>query len=193
MKKVVFDIETKNFFHDVGSNDPAALDISIVCVYDYESDSYSSYLENELPRLWPLLERTDILIGYNSDHFDIPLLNKYYSGDLGHIKSLDILSEIKKFIGRRVSLNSVAEATLGKKKSGDGMEAVRWWKKGDIESLRKYCVDDVKLTKEIYDYAIAHKSLKYKDRDTGRIVSLDLDTSKWEKKEDSAMTFSLPF
>ena len=50
------------------------VDIAIACIHDSETDTYSSYLESELPKLWPILERTDMLIGYNSNHFDIPLL-----------------------------------------------------------------------------------------------------------------------
>jgi hypothetical protein len=73
MRKVVFDIETKNIFQDVGSNNPADLSISVVGVYDSETDLFSSYLEEELPRLWPILETAEILIGFNSEHFDIPL------------------------------------------------------------------------------------------------------------------------
>ena len=43
MRKIVFDIETTNFFTDTGSSDPASLDMSVVCIYDYETDKYSSY------------------------------------------------------------------------------------------------------------------------------------------------------
>ena len=118
MRKVVFDIETRNVFSDVGKNDPSLLDIAIVAVYDSETDSYTTYLEEELNKLWPILERTDILIGFNSDHFDVPLLNKYYPGDLLKIKSVDILKEIQRSYGRRMKLDAIAEGTLGIKKSG---------------------------------------------------------------------------
>ena len=191
MKKIVFDTETRNFFHDVGSNDPAALDLSIICLYDYETGTYHSFLQEELPNLWPLLERTEMLIGFNSDHFDIPLLNKYYSGNLEKIKSLDILKEIRKVSGRRMSLNQVAEATIGIKKLGKGVQAVHWWNKGDIENLRNYCLEDVKITKEIYDYARAHNLLKYQEG--GVVKEVRLDASKWEEESDSGLTFSLPF
>ena len=87
MRKIVFDIETKNFFQDVGKNDPALLDIALVAIHDSLTDSYSSYLEEELPKLWPIIERADMLIGFNSDHFDIPLLNKHYPGDLTKIRN----------------------------------------------------------------------------------------------------------
>ncbi len=187
---IVFDIETKNVFSN-GNSDPVSLDISIVGLYNYAADKYDSFLEEELPKLWPVIERADILIGFNSDHFDIPLLNKYYSGDLTRIKSLDLLAEIKKSLGRRVSLDQVAEGTLGRGKSGSGLQAIEWWKKGDIDNLRRYCLDDVKITKEIYDYARENQKIKFKE--AGQIFEVKLDTSGWEEKHDKAMTFSLPF
>ncbi|MCW9054618.1 MAG: ribonuclease H-like domain-containing protein [Candidatus Pacebacteria bacterium] len=193
MRKVVFDIETKNTFEDVGKADPALLDISMVCVYDYETNAYHSYLQEELPQLWPLLEQTDMLIGYNSDHFDIPLLNKYYHGDLTRIKSLDLLKEIKNSLGRRLRLDSVAEATLGVKKSGHGLDAIRWWQQGEIDKIRQYCLDDVKITKEVYDYAMKNGKLRYMDFSEKKNIALD--TSDWERDEDkgATMTHSLPF
>jgi len=191
MRKVVFDIETKNFFQDVGKNDPSLLDIALVAIYDSETESFSSYLENELTKLWPILERADIIIGFNSDHFDIPLLNKYYPGDLTKIKSLDILREIKNAYGRRMRLDQIAEGTLGKHKSGGGRDAIDWWKSGDVEKVRSYCIDDVRLTKELYDYAIANNKLIFKEG--GKLNEIKLDTSDWEKPSGNKLTFSLPF
>jgi len=191
LNKIVFDLETKNIFQEVGSHDPTALDMSIVCIYESATDTYMSFLEEELHKLWPIIERADMLIGYNSDHFDIPLLNKYYHGDLSKIKSLDLLKEIRESLGRRVSLDQVAEGTLGQKKSGHGLQAIQWWKQGDIESIRKYCLDDVRLTKEIYDYAIANRILKFKE--AGKVFDIPLNTKHWDQKEEVAMTFSLPF
>ena len=191
MRKVVFDIETKNFFHEVGKNDPTLLDIAIVAIHDSETDSYSTYFADELNKLWPILERTDILIGFNSDHFDIPLLNKYYPGDLSKIKSLDILKEIKESYGRRMKLDQIAEGTLGKNKSGHGLEATIWWKKGEVDKIRQYCIDDVRLTKEIYDYAIEHNKLIFKEG--SKLNEIPLDTSNWEEPNDNKLTFTLPF
>ncbi len=191
MRKIVFDTETKNFFPDVGKHDPALLDIALVAIYDSETDSYSSYLEEEFNRLWPLLEHADMLIGFTSDHFDIPLLNKYYPGDLTKIKSLDILTEIKKSYGRRMRLEQLAEGTLSKHKSGGGADATDWWKSGEVEKVRAYCIDDVKLTKELYDYALANNKLIFKEG--GVLNEIKLDTSDWEKPNNNKLTFSLPF
>ena len=49
-----------------------------------------------------------------------------------------ILKEIKNSFGRRMKLDQIAEATLGTKKSGHGLEAVEWWKKGEKEKVKKY-------------------------------------------------------
>lgn len=191
MRKIVFDIETSNLFQDVASNDPAALDMSVCCIYDYETDKYLSFTKETLNDLWPIFEKADILIGFNSDHFDIPILNKYYSGDLTKIKSLDLLKEVKKSLGRRIKLDTLAEATLGKNKSGHGLEAIVWWRNGEKQKVIDYCIDDVKITKEIYEYALKNKLLKYKDGKD--IKDIKLDTEHWDKKEDSSMTFTLPF
>lgn len=191
MRKVTFDIETSNMFSDVGSNDPSKLALSVVCIHDSLTDSYSSYMEEDLKKLWPILEKTDMLVGYNSDHFDIPLLNKYYPGDLSKIKSLDLLKEIRASLGRRIKLDDVAEATLGKNKTGHGLEAIVWWRNGEKDKVVKYCLEDVKITKELYEYARKHGHVKYKE---GTIVkNITLDTSGWEKTAQAAMTHTLPF
>ncbi len=191
MRKIVFDLETKNLFMDVGKNDPTLLDMSMVGVWDSETNKYTAYMEDELSKLWPVLEKADVLIGYNSDHFDIPLLNKYYPGDLSKIKSVDILKEIKNSIGRRLKLDHIAEGTLGINKSGHGLQAITWWKQGEIEKIKAYCLDDVKITKKIYDYAMKNAKLYYKDG--GKKIAIPLDTSKWEIIEENSMTHTLPF
>lgn len=194
MRKITFDIETKNLFSDVGSNDPTALDISVVCIHDSLNDTYSSFLEKDFPKLWPILEQADMLITFNGDHFDIPLLNKYYTGDLTKIKSLDLLVEVRNSLGRRIKLDTLAEATLGKNKAGHGLEAITWWQNGEIDKIIKYCIEDVRITKELYDYAMKNKKLLYKDLGAqGQIKEIKLNPTNWEQKIDSAMTFTLPF
>ncbi|PIQ66746.1 MAG: hypothetical protein CO184_00195 [Candidatus Zambryskibacteria bacterium CG_4_9_14_3_um_filter_40_16] len=191
MRKIVFDIETSNIFSEVGSNDPAMLDISVVCIHDSLTDKYSSYLQENLNSLWPILERADMLIGFNSDHFDIPLLNKYYPGDLNKIKSLDILKEIKNSFGRRMKLEQIAQGTLGTGKSADGLEGTRWWKNGEYQKVIDYCLDDVRITKQIYEYALKNNTLLFKEG--GEIITIPLDTSGWEVEGGSAITHTLPF
>lgn len=191
MRYIIFDLETQNIFQEVGSSDPAALDISVGSFYDSETDKYLTLSVDEISKAWPLLEQADALVGYNSNHFDIPLLNKYYPGDLTQIKSIDILESIRASLGRRLRLDSIAEATIGAKKSANGLQAVRWWKEGKIDEIKKYCEQDVKVTKKVFDYAMQNGHVKFKDGSRKREIPLDIST--WKIKDDTAMTHSLLF
>lgn len=191
MRIITFDIETKNIFQDVGSNNPADLDISVVCIHDSLDNSFQSFLETDFGKLWPIVEQADAFVTWNGDHFDIPLLNKYYPGDLTKIKNIDLMREVQKVLGRRLKLDTVGEATLGRNKSGHGLDAIEWWRNGEIDKIIKYCIEDVRLTRDLYDYAMANGHLKYKE--LGTIKEVKLDTSSWMQKEEHAMTFTLPF
>ncbi len=192
MRYIVFDLETQNLFDDVARRDPTLLSISVASAYDSETDTYHTVAHDELSSLWPLFEKADALVGYNSNYFDIPLLNKYYPGDLTKIPSIDLLESIRLSFGKRVRLDAVAEATLGKKKSGNGLQAVAWWKEGKIDLIKKYCEMDVQVTKELFEYAKKHGHVKF--REGLRVKDIALDTSSWEiKKETGAMTHALPF
>lgn len=191
MNYVVFDLETQNIFQDVNSNDPTDLDISVATFYESDTDKYTTVTIDNLESVWPILERADALVGYNSNHFDIPLLNKYYPGDLTQIKSIDLLEYIKESLGRRLRLDSVASATVGAKKSADGLAAVRWWREGKVKEIMKYCEQDVKVTKKVFDYAMEHGHVKFKDGH--RKKEIPLDTSSWSEMEEVSMTHSLLF
>ena len=191
MRYVVFDIETANTFPGLSRSDMELMELALVGVYDSETDSYSSYVKEELPELWAILERTDLLIGFNSDNFDIPILNRYYPGDLTQIRSLDLMVEVQEVLGRRLRLSSLAQATLGRGKSGDGLKSVEWWQQGLVDKVREYCIEDVRLTKELFDYALEHGVLKFKDLKD--IRDIKLDTRDWlkESEDGTSMTHAL--
>lgn len=184
MKKVIFDIETKNIFSDVNSNNPADLDISVLCLWDSETNEYHSFLEEDFDKMWPFFKNTETLVTFNGNHFDIPLLQKYCPFDLSEKKSLDLLEEVRLSLGKRIGLDSIAQATLGTQKSANGLQAVAWWNEGKINEIIKYCIDDVKVTKQVYDYALEKQELNYFDRITGEKKDIKLNTSAWEKSDD---------
>jgi len=186
MNYIVFDIETKNTFSEVMSTNPVDLDISIVSLYEKKTDKYKSFTEEEFPKMWPILEGSDSLVGYNSEHFDIPLLNKYYHGDLNNLKSIDLMAYIKNSFGKRPKLDNVAAGTLGRKKIANGLEAVEWWKQGKIEKIKKYCEEDVAITKDIFEYILKNQSVKIKDRMSDKIFEVRIDTTNWLDVDDGA-------
>lgn len=157
MAEVILDIETigdiKNF---------SELEVTVVSVYSFETGSYASFEEQELSELWPIFERASRLIGYNSEHFDLPILNKYYAGNLLQFPHLDMLKVIKESVGRRIKLDDVAQATLQSGKSGDGLQAMKWWQNGEKQKVKDYCEQDVRVTRELYEYGRKNKMLYYK-------------------------------
>ena len=166
--EIVFDIETQNTFSDV-NNDFSKLKISCVSIYRFSDNTYESFEEHELGKLWPILEKSDRLIGYNIEHFDLPVMNNYYPGNLLQFPYLDIMKEVKSSLGIRLKLNDIAMATLDIKKSAEGLQAIRWWKEGKIDEIKKYCEQDVLVTKELYDFGKQNKQLFYKTL-TGEVL-----------------------
>jgi len=186
---IVLDIETQNTFRDVGAYDPTLLSVSLVGIYDYRTDKYESFLEDELEKLWARLERASFIIGFNSTHFDIPVLNRYYTGDLGKLPSFDILIPIKEALGRGVRLEELAQGTLKYGKTGSGLDAVTFFRDKNFEALRDYCLSDVKITKEIYEYGKEHGLLKYTIPGGVREVKVDFRPAMYAAK----INFTLPF
>ena len=175
-KEVIFDIETQNTFADV-DNDFKKLKVSVVSVYRYETDTYDSFTEAELSKFWPILERADRIIGFNSEHFDLPILNNYYLGNLLAFPHLDIMKQVKDSLGIRLKLADIAEATLDNvTKSAQGLQAIVWWKEGKIDEIKKYCEQDVRVTKELYDFGRQHRQLFYKSL-TGEVLPFAVNFS----------------
>lgn len=164
MNDIVLDIETQNTFEEVGGYFTDKLKVSVVVAYYYETDTYESYEEHELPIMFKKLETGGRIIGYNSIGFDMPVLNNYYAGDLLKLPQLDILKEIEKSLGYRIKLDDVAAATIGTRKSSHGLQAVAWWKEGKIAEIKEYCQQDVKVTKEVYEFGVKNGYVLFDDR-----------------------------
>lgn len=184
-REIIFDIETRNTFHDVGRRDPAALDISVVSIWDSAEDKISSFTMETLDDLWPIMERATSLIGYNSEHFDTPLLDKYYPGNLWGLKQIDLMKTIQQSFGKRVGLDPVASATLGVEKSAHGLQAVEWWKNGEVDKIIQYCEQDVNVTKQLYEHMRDEQFVMIPDILTGKTTKIKVDTSSWHETDGS--------
>lgn len=164
LKKIVLDLETQKSFQEVGGRGKNhLLKVSVCGIYDYSSGKYQVFEEGELAKLSPILQTADQIIGFNIKDFDFEVIKPYLNFDIYQIPYLDLLTEIEKVLGHRIKLEDVAQATLGAGKSGDGLEAIRYFKTGRMDLLKKYCLDDVKVTKDVYDYALANGKLLYRD------------------------------
>lgn len=191
-REVVFDIETIGDIRDFST-----MKVTVVSVYEYEYDRYQSFDEHTLPQLWSILEHAQRLIGYNSEHFDLPILNNNYAGDLTLLPHLDLLKVIKESTGSRFKLNDIAKATLNIEKSADGLQAMQWYREGDIDRIKKYCEQDVKVTKEVYEYGRKNNMLYYRNL-VGELVPFAVDfqlpaADLAGGKETGGINLTLPF
>ncbi len=180
---VVFDIETQNFFTDpgVGWNNYGALKISVVGVYSYTRNEYKAFEEDEMGELATWFMPGTTVVGFSSNRYDVPVLHHYFqkldaSGllDLWKMKRVDLLELIEMATGKRISLNLLAQANVGVGKTGHGSEAIELYKQGRIEELKEYCLQDVKLTKELYDIYLTTGTFMIPDRVTGELKPLHL-------------------
>lgn len=187
---LILDLETKHTFREF--DDPQKLGISVVAVYDYATEKGQVFTEQELNNLFPLLENASYIVGYNSRTFDLPVLQAYYPGKVDSLSQFDILDSIREKIGRRIGLNDVAFATLNEKKTGHGLMAIDYYKEGKWEELKKYCLDDVMVTKKLFDYGIENKEIFYMN-EMGK-VSISVDWQKYMEDSGKDQTeLTLPF
>lgn len=160
---VVLDLETKKLFHEVKNRRNDLLEVSIVGLYTGKDDTLRAFEEAELSEIWPILEEASLIVGYNIKKFDYEVLRPYYKGDLLRLPTLDLLEVVHTELGFRLRLDDLAKGTLGVGKNGTGIEAVELYRAGKIDEVKKYCLNDVKITRDLYYFALKHGYLKYFD------------------------------
>jgi DEAD/DEAH box helicase domain-containing protein len=185
MLELILDVETKKTFDEVGGFFPEKLGISFVGACLRENGNRQgqllSFFEKDLSKLFPLMEKADVVIGFNIDGFDIPTLSTYYQADIKKIPTLDILARIKDSVGHRIGLDAVAQETLGSGKIGDGLDAIRYYHNGNFNALEKYCLEDVKVTRDIYDYGLKNGMVKFRNK-WNRLIKAPVDFTFIAKK-----------
>lgn len=165
-----FDLETQNSFDDVGGRDNlGALKMSVGITYDPDKDRFEVYPEQRARELIDDLLDAQMVVGFNVRRFDYRVLEPYAGGrDLSKIKTLDLLEKLETILGHRVKLDSCATATLGTQKSGHGLQAIEWFRTGQMSKLIDYCKDDVKITWQVYEHGRKNKHIFITDRNGGK-------------------------
>lgn len=161
---IVYDLESKKTFAEVGGHHKQAeLGVSFLGLYSYSQNKYFSFFEQDLPKLELILQtEKPTIIGFNSISFDNVVVQPYFKSlNISALPQVDILADIYRTLGFRMKLESVAQATLGEGKSGTGLDAIKYYREGNFEALAKYCLDDVRITKDVYDYGCRHGYILY--------------------------------
>jgi len=171
----VFDLETKRSAAEVGGWHRAdRMGMSVAVVYDSGSDEFLAFTEPEVEQLIQCLKRFDLVVGFNNRRFDNLVLSAYTDADLKLLPTLDILQAVRDRLGYRLSLDHLASQTLGVEKSGDGLKALEWFRRGEMEQLIDYCRQDVRITRDLYLYGRRHGYLLFRNK-AGALVRCPVD------------------
>lgn len=164
MTTLVFDLETQHLAEEVGGWDHISkMKMACAVTLALDTGAFRRYLEPEVDELLADLRAASLIVGFNVQRFDYEVLRPYAGRPL-KLPTVDLLADIYRTLGFRLSLDSVAGATLGQTKSADGMLAVKWFREGQIEKLLDYCQQDVQVTRDLYEYGRMHKHVKYRDK-----------------------------
>lgn len=170
----VFDVETKRSAQDVGGWHRAdRMGISVAVLYDGERDEFCTFEEGKIGGLIDRLFHLDLVVGFNNKRFDNQVLSAYTSRSLSALPALDLLEEIAGQLGYRLSLDRLAEHTLGVQKTGNGLLALQWFAEGRMDLLRDYCRKDVAITRDLFLYGLRENHLLFRNK-AGQVVRLPL-------------------
>lgn len=176
LKEIFFDLETKLWSTEVegGFSNISAFGMSVAVTWN-DGNGFRTWLEKDATELVKELERADKVIGFNSVGFDYDVLSSYVPNvhDLLDGKSFDILADIYRRLGFRVSLDNLCSATLNKGKSGSPEDAIRWYRQGEIDKVVSYCQTDVEITRELFRFGQENGFIFYPQR--GQLLELPVD------------------
>lgn len=162
---VVFDLETQRSFSEVGGrHNTRHLGLSVAVTYSSATGEYHHYTEETVADLIEELKAADLVVGFNLIRFDYEVLRGYTDYPLWRLPTLDLLADIYDRLGFRLSLDALANATLGMGKSADGLQAIRWWRQGRIKELFEYCQQDVEITRRLYEFGHENGYIQYRGR-----------------------------
>ena len=166
MKNIVyFDLETQRSAEEVGGWDKISrMGMSVGVTYSTGQNEYRIYGERDVDALIKALQRADLVVGFNHLRFDYEVLHGYTALDLRQLPTLDLLIELQNRLQHRLSLDAVATATFGVQKTGEGMQAIQWFKEGKLLQIAEYCCYDVKITRLVHEYGLANRLVHYHNR-----------------------------
>jgi len=148
--------------------------LALAVVYDVQRECYTTYYEADVDRLLLDLVMAERVVGFNVDRFDLAVLSGYTDWDLSRVRTLDMLVEIHRHLGFRLSLQHLSEVNLGESKSGSGLQSLQWWREGRIDLIESYCRKDVEVTRKLYDLGRQQKYLLYRDH-SDRLVRVPVN------------------
>ncbi|MBM3326422.1 MAG: DUF1998 domain-containing protein [Calditrichaeota bacterium] len=167
---IIFDLETQLSADDVGGwSNISKMRLAYASVYRFPKDEWLDYWEPDAAKLIEVLRSADLVVGFNIMRFDYEVLRGYSDANLRKLPTYDIMIELQKYLGHRLSLNQVAAATLGAAKSADGLQSLEWWQRGEYKKVALYCRQDVAVTRDLFYHILTKGYLLFEKRGVGLV------------------------
>lgn len=181
---IYFDLETKYSAEEVGGwKNIEDMGMSVAVVWDAFEEGFYVYHEHQVQDVIDHCRRADQIVGFNHIGFDYRVIagaehvdaqmRSMLRTELVELNNFDILTELKKLLGHRLKLDSIARATLGTGKSADGLQALQWYREGQLDKIIEYCRTDVEVTRDIHNYALKNGKLHYDSRSGIKTVEVN--------------------
>jgi DEAD/DEAH box helicase domain-containing protein len=162
MNIVYFDLETQKLFEDVGGRDASKLLLACGVTWSTERSDFAVYWEKDAVALVAELKTADRVVGFNIINFDYEVLKPYTpTVNFRSFRSTDMLQDIFRTLNFRLSLDSIAKATLGTIKTADGVQSVQWYRNGELDKVAEYCKADVDITRRVYEFGRENSFVYY--------------------------------
>ncbi len=155
-REIYLDIETLKLSHEVdgGWGNIRAFGVAVAVTWDKENQ-FRRWFEEDTLKLINELETFTHVVTFNGNRFDFEVLRGYGPVDRVRERSLDVHEILHKQLGHRVKLDQLAKDTLGTAKSGDGLQAVEWWRAGQKDRVAEYCEQDVAILRDVVEHGRA--------------------------------------
>lgn len=164
---VIFDIEARKRTDDLNprDRDAAWADLrngrggaSAIALYDTSDDFLHLYDDFRPGEVASYLEAADLVVGFFSERFDIPLVEGLSGRRLRLNGHYDICEELARVCAMRnikrspgdLTLDRLSKKNLGRGKIEHGANAAELAKRGRYGQLFNYCADDVRLTRDLF-------------------------------------------
>ncbi|HKI54721.1 MAG TPA: ribonuclease H-like domain-containing protein [Anaerolineales bacterium] len=162
MNIVYFDLESQKLFQEVGGRDPSKLLLACGVTWSTERNDFAVYWEDDVTALIAELKSADRVIGFNIISFDYQVLKPYAPNEnFRSFRSVDMLQDIFRTLGFRISLDSIAKATLDATKTADGIKSVEWFREGELDKVAEYCKADVDITRRVHEFGRDNGHVNY--------------------------------
>ena len=163
---IFFDVETRKWARDLHEDENTGWDMlrrgdggaSAICLYDTRDNWAYTYDDKTVSACAAHLEAADLVVGFSSRDFDIPVIEGLVNRKLRLKQSYDIYTEIaaanaeRGLVGRKgeFTLDAIAKRNLGRGKIDHGSNAKALAEAGYWGKLFNYCLDDVHLTRDLF-------------------------------------------